>query len=129
MSKKFIPSPRYKLLKFCAVLLHFWADFTLFLTTFTELRFAAHRKLAQILFCLKAYGKGLNIGFETFGFGPSKPELWNFSFVPENANLPHFLPLLGKILVLRVLPTYRSNHFGCLPLNPPTPAARGGYKL
>ena len=64
---------------------------------------------------MKADGKGLIIGFGTFGFGPSKPELWNFSFVPENANLPHFLPLLGKILVLGVLPAYRKK-FGCLPL-------------
>ena len=59
-------------------------------------------------------------GTEIFEFGPSKPELWHFSFVPENANLPHFLPLLGKILVLRVLPAYRKK-CGCLPLNPPAP--------
>jgi len=25
---------------------------------------------------MKADGKGLIIGFEIFGFGPSKPELW-----------------------------------------------------
>jgi len=82
--------------------------------------------LAQIFFCLKANGKGLIIGFEIFGFGPSKPELWPISFVPKNVNLPHFLPLLGKILVLRVLPAYRKK-IGCFPLNPPAPAARGGY--
>ena len=54
------------------------------------------------------------------------PELWPISFVPKNVNLPHFLPLLGKILVLRVLPAYRKK-IGCFPLNPPAPAARGGY--
>ena len=46
----------------------------------------------------------------------------------KKGNLPHFLPLLGKILVLRVLPAYRKE-IGCLPLNPPAPAARGGYNL
>ena len=45
----------------------------------------------------------------------------------NNASLPHFLPLLGKILVLRVLPAYRKK-IGCFPLNPRAPAARGGYK-
>ena len=108
MSKKFIPSPRYEVLKFCAVSWHFAPNFTLFSTTFAELWFAAHRKVEL--------AKGLIIGFEIFGFGPSKPELWHFSFVPENANLPHFFPLLGKILVLRVLPAYRKK-IGCLPLN------------
>ena len=33
-------------------------------------------ELAQIFFSLKANGKGLIIGFEIFGFGHSKPELW-----------------------------------------------------
>ena len=74
-------------------------------------------------FCLKA--DGLILGFEIFGFGPSKPKLRHFSFVLKNANLPLFLPLLGKILVLRVLPAYRKK-FGCFHLNPPAPAARGG---
>ena len=46
----------------------------------------------------------------------------------KKGNLPHFLPLLGKILVLRVLPAYRKK-IGCFPLNPPAPAARGGYKF
>ena len=52
MSKKFIPSPRYEVLKFCPVSGDFWANFTLFSTTFTKSRFAAHRKveLAQICF-------------------------------------------------------------------------------
>ena len=45
----------------------------------------------------------------------------------KNVNLRHFFPLLGKILVLRVLPAYRKK-VGCFPLNPPAPAARGGYK-
>ena len=77
---------------------------------------------------MKADGKGLIIGFEIFGFGLSNPELWPISFVPKNVNLRHFFPLLGKILVLRVLPAYRKK-FGCFPLNPPAPAARGGYKI
>ena len=34
----------------------------------------------------------------------------------KNVNLPHFLPLLGKILVLRVLLAYRIK-IGCFPLN------------
>ena len=84
-------------------------------------------RIGPNIFCLKANGKGLIIGFEIFGFGPSKPELWPISFVPKNVNLPHFFPLLGKILVLRVLPAYRKK-IGCFPLNPPAPAARGGYK-
>ena len=41
-----------------------------------------------------------------------KASLIHFSFVPKNVNLPHFLPLLEKILVL---PAYR-NKFGCLPI-------------
>ena len=44
----------------------------------------------------------------------------------KNVNLPHFFSLLGKILVLRVLPAYREK-IGCFPLNPPAPKARGGY--
>ena len=83
-------------------------------------------ELAQIFFCLKANGKGLIIGFVIFEFGAFKPELWHFLFVPEKADLPHFFPLLGKILVLRVLPASRKK-IGCFPLNPPAPAARGGY--
>ena len=67
MSKKFIPGPRYEVLKFGAVSLRFASDSG----------FAAHRKveLAQIFFCLKADGKSLILGFEIFGFGPSKAEL------------------------------------------------------
>ena len=44
----------------------------------------------------------------------------------KKGNLRHFFPLLGKILVLRVLPAYRKK-IGCFPLNPQAPAARGGY--
>ena len=36
--------------------------------------FAAHRK---------ADGKALILGFKIFGFGPSRPELRHFSFVPK----------------------------------------------
>ena len=92
-----------KFKSFGAVSGDFWADFTLFSTTFAESGFAAHREveLAQNFFCLKADGKGLILGFEIFEFGAFKPELWHFSFVQKNVNLPHFLPLLGKILVLK----------------------------
>ena len=44
----------------------------------------------------------------------------------KNVNLRHFFPLLGKILVLRVLPAYRKKNW-IFPLNPPAPVARGGY--
>ena len=52
------------------------------------------------------------------GFGPSRFELRQFSFVPKNINLPHFFSLLGKILVMRVLPAYR-NKFDRLLFKPP----------
>jgi len=45
----------------------------------------------------------------------------------KKGNLPHFFPLLGKILVLRVLPAYRKK-IGCFPLNPPAPVAGGCCK-
>ena len=96
MSKKFLPSPRYEVLKFCAVSWHFAPDFTLFSTTFAESRFAAHRKveMAQIFFYLKADGKGMIIGFEIFGFGPSKSL---FSTFGKNIGFEGFANLLEKI--------------------------------
>ena len=98
MSKKFISRPRYEVLKFCPVSGDFWANFTLFSTIFAEWQFAAQRKveLAPKFFCLKADGKGLIIGFETFGFGPSKPELWHFSFVPKKGEFASLFATFRK---------------------------------
>ena len=90
VSQKLIPSPRYEVLKFCAILWAFAPSFTLFLTTFTESQFPAHRKvkLAHFFAWKLIDGKGLILDFE----------LWHFSFVPKNLILPHFLPLLETLI-------------------------------
>ena len=53
-------------------------------------------RIGSIFFCLKADGKGLIFGFEMFEFGPSKPELRHFSFVPENGSFASLFATFGK---------------------------------
>ena len=47
-------------------------------------------EIGLIFFCLKANGKGLIIGFEIFGFGHSKPELWLVRKTPICLTFCHF---------------------------------------
>ena len=71
-------------------------------------------KLTQIFFF--AWKLKARAWFWALKLWPSRPELQHFTFVPKSGNLPHFFPLLGKILVSRVLPAYREKN-GWFPLN------------